>query len=176
MNPLIIKYQVYGTKKIHTDLNKIRRKVEDDGANSLAYKLAEVGRLYATEKFAKAQYDGTNDVIVNPPYKVGDAMVLEARGNAVAFIEFGTGVHYSEVHPQAAEFGLVRGGFGHHLGRFDYWRYTGDPGTHGIEIPEGMKHEGEILTHGNPPARAMYEASKEMRDKLTSIVREVLYG
>ena len=32
-----------------------------------------------------------------------------------------------------------------------------------------------VITHGNPPARAMYDAAKVMRSKIVDIAREV-YG
>ena len=164
-----------------TGIDAILRQL-DNYVNSMQYKqhkvlqkLAEIGIDVATVRFGSAQYDGTNDVTVSQPIWDGDNKVLfSADGDTVAFIEFGTGVHYSEAHPKAVEFGAVRGTYGYGLGRFDSWRYEGDPGTNGEVIQSGA-HAGEVLTHGNPPARAMYEAGKEMRSRISEIIKEV-YG
>lgn len=164
-------YTVKGTDAINRHLDAILSKLTDNGSDGLKQALAFKGLTTAAAKFATAQYDGTNDVMVQQPYSEGDAVILEARGEAVAFIEFGTGVHYSEEHPKAAELGMIRGGYGYHLGNLDSWRYVGDPGTNGVEDD---RHPGYIKTHGNPPARAMYEAGKEMRNELAETAREVL--
>ena len=134
--------------------------------------LAKIGVETASVRFANAQYDGTNDVSVSTEWDGDNRCVIHADGHAVAFIEFGTGVHYVDDHPKAADFGAVRGTFGYGLGRFDSWRYTGDPGTNGERITEG-RHAGQIRTHGNPPAYAMYEAGQEIRNKIDDTVREV---
>ena len=91
----------------------------------------------------------------------------------MTFIEFGSGVHYVEQHPKASEMGAVRGGYGQNKGLKDTWAYYGDPGTNG-EPAKGKKGEkGLVFTHGNPPARAMYDAGKEMRERIAEIAREV---
>ena len=46
-----------------------------------------------------------------------------------------------------------------------------EPGTNGLERTRG--DTTVVLTHGNPPARAMYEASKAMREQIMVIAREV---
>ena len=155
-------------KHVERTLNNIKNKQRD-----FLEKLAEIGIETANVRFANAQYDGTNDAVVNAPEWDGDnKLIISATGRAVAFIEFGTGVHYTESHPKAAEFGAIRGSYGYGLGKLDQWRYKGDPGTNGEVITEG-KHKGEVLTHGNPPARAMYEAGKDMREHIREIAQEV---
>lgn len=138
--------------------------------------LMDVGRKVADGYYRTAQYDGTNDVAVTAYYKnkgkyhkQGD---IVARGNAVSFIEYGSGVHYVLAHPWANEQGMVRGKFGYGLGNFDTWRYKGNPGTNGEIITEG-KHVGEVLTHGNPPARAMWFTDKAIRNNVHRMAKEV---
>ncbi len=145
-------------------------------AELLVGMLADVGKNVAQGYYRTAHYDGTNDVVVtayvdkkSKHVKQGDVV---ARGNAVSFIEYGSGVHYTLVHPWASEQGMVRGGFGYGLGNFDTWRYKGDPGTNGEIIKEG-KHVGEVLTHGNPPARAMYFADKAIRNNVNRLAKGV---
>ena len=136
--------------------------------------LAKIGIETADVKFRTAQYDGTNDTIVEktPVWTSPTTLKIVASGRSITFIEFGSGVHYTEEHPKANELGMIRGAYGHGLGKFDSWRYKGDPGTNGEVIQKG-KHKGEVLTHGNPPARAMYDAGKEMRENVVKIAKEV---
>lgn len=157
-------------------INKLKsyQKTFDDKQKKLLEELAKIGIDTASVKFQTAQYDGENDVVVsNTPEWVGDnKLFLTATGNAVTFIEFGTGVHYAEQHPKAAAFGAIRGTYGQGKGSRDTWGYYGLPGTNGQVIKENDKGT-VVLTHGNPPARAMYDATKEMRNQILNIAREV---
>lgn len=140
----------------------------------LLEKLAEIGINVADVRFKTAQYDGVNDVVVKrtPTWVDDNTILLEATGHAVAFIEFGTGVYYPEQHPHAERMGMKRGGFGKGRGKQLTWGYYGAPGTHGVvhrKSPKGNL----VLTHGNPPARAMYEAGKEIKARLLEVAREV---
>lgn len=164
---------VSGIDEIIRRVESYERKLKEKQREVLK-RLASIGIETASIRFANAQYDGTNDVVVDsePRWISDNTLQVVAHGSTVAFIEFGTGVHYADTHPKAAEFGAIRGSYGHRLGRFDSWHYEGDPGTNGEIITSG-KNAGRVLTHGNPPARAMYEASKEMRKKVKEIVKEV---
>ncbi len=138
-------------------------------------RLAEIGIETAAVRFANAIYDGTNDVVVDksPTWIDDNKLAISASGKSITFIEFGSGVHYAaDSHPLAGEFGFSRGGYGHRLGRFDSWRYRGDPGTSGEIITEG-KYAGMVRTHGNPANRAMYDTGKELREQIAQIAREV---
>lgn len=140
----------------------------------LLEELSKIGVDVASVKFQTAQYDGDNDVVVNrQPEWVGDnKLFLTATGKAITFIEFGTGVHYAEQHPKAAELGAVRGEYGQGKGSNDSWGYYGSPGTNGRVVKENDKGT-VIVTHGNPPARAMYDSAKEMRNQIANKAREV---
>lgn len=157
-------------------INKLKayQKTFDDRQKQLLEELAKIGIDTASAKFQTAQYDGENDVVVsNTPEWVGDnKLFLTATGNAVTFIEFGTGVHYAEQHPKAATLGAIRGAYGQGKGSRDTWGYYGSPGTNGQVIKENDKGT-VVLTHGNPPARAMYDATKEMRNQVVNIAKEV---
>lgn len=139
---------------------------------TLLERLAAIGIETASVRFATARYDGTNDVVVPhvPEWQGDNKLIISASGSTVYFIEFGSGVHYSETHPKAAEFGAVRGSYGHGLGKLDSWRYEGEPGTDGVP---STKHPGQVVTHGNPPARAMFDAAEDIRDKILEIAKEV---
>lgn len=160
--------------KAITEIESYQKEL-DEKVHILMERLAEIGIEEATVRFANAIYDGTNDVRVNntPVWIDKNKLAISATGKSITFIEFGAGVHYAaESHPKAGEFGFHRGGYGYHLGKLDSWRYSGNHGTNGEVITEGA-HEGEVLTHGNPANRAMYDSAKEMREQITKIAKEV---
>lgn len=168
-----IRVSVSGADRFISRLKSYQKSLKNK-QKKLLERLAEIGIDVASAKFSTAQYDGENDVIVGkvPQWSGEDKLIISATGNSITFIEFGTGVHFTEQHPKAVDFGYTRGGYGHHLGLLDSWRYKGVRGSNGEPITEGS-HAGEIITHGNPPARAMYDAGKEMRNKIVEIAREV---
>lgn len=147
----------------------------DKRLDVLIERLGEVGVSVATPLFKNARYDGRNDVVVGLE-KDEDKLVLYAEGKAVAFIEFGTGVTFHEHHEWAEKVGAAPGVFGKGMGKRWLWTYFGSAeqgGTHGIA--ERRFKDGRVLwvTQGNPPARAMYEASKQMREQVNKIAKEV---
>jgi len=135
--------------------------------------LGEEGVQIASAKFQNATYDGTNDVHCQIEERNDTKVAVVAVGNAILFIEFGTGITYPDDHPEAAQNGMVRGGFGHKLGRLPGgWRYDGDPGTNGTVITSG-KHAGMVHTFGNPANMCMYLTIRELEDKFEEIARRV---
>ena len=135
--------------------------------------LGEEGVQIASAKFQSATYDGTNDVHCQIEERNDTKVAVVAVGNATLFIEFGTGITYPDDHPEAAQNGMIRGGFGHKLGRLPGgWRYDGDPGTNGTVITSG-KHAGMVHTFGNPANMCMYLTIRELEDKFEEIARRV---
>lgn len=138
----------------------------------LKERLASLGYEIASMQFGSALYDGTNDVSVEL-LDDGNKLIIQASGETVLFIEFGTGVRNPE-HPMQNEIpGIVgHGQYGHGLGRLESWRYPKSHGygTNGVDDP---KHPGYIITHGNPANMAMYNASKDMRREILQIAQEV---
>lgn len=159
-------------------LDELKKKVESQSQSfkskgqTFLLRLAKEGLNVARAEFNSAQYDGTNDVTVMIEIVGKNKVAVVANGQAVAFIEFGTGIHYTEQHPKADEMGAVRGGYGKGKGNNDSWTYYGETGTSGTVIKETDK--GTVVrTKGNPPARAMYDASQKMIEKIQEIAREV---
>lgn len=144
-------------------------------------RLADIGVEVASVRFYDAQYDGSNDVTVERASWVdSNTIAVKATGSSILFIEFGAGIKYPE-HPQSGDFGFKHGIYGQGKGANPKgWVYKGEKGTNGMEIlihdkqgkVVGVK-SGVYRTFGNPPARAMYEASKEMRENIIKIAREV---
>lgn len=126
-------------------------------------KLAERGKTVASIKFASAKYDGNNDVEVRVD-STGSVAVIYAEGQAVAFIEFGSGAKEGYGHPLAGEHGLGPGTWSmdESLGGKGHW-----------DDPNGWYYKHGEKSHGNPPAMAMVAARDAMVEELTTIAREV---
>lgn len=142
----------------------------------LMKRLAEIGIEEASVRFANASYDGTNDVVVEnaPIWEGEDKLTIRAFGQAIAFIEFGTGIYNPEVHPKANEMGAIRGGYGQGKGKRQSWGYYGNPGeANAGGTPVKTLRGTVIVTRGNNPNRGMYDASQTMRDKIVEIAKEV---
>ena len=170
-----MKIRVTGVDRIIRKLRRYQQGLEEKQRKFLE-ELAKIGIDTAAVKFSEAIYDGENDVAVGrTPEWIGEnRLLITASGRPITFIEFGSGVHYTEQHPKAAEMGFTRGTYGKGKGSLDSWTYYGSPGTAGKFVRESDK--GTVYrTHGNPPARAMYDAGKEMRNRIVEIAREV-YG
>lgn len=132
--------------------------------------LEKIGVSTADVKFKNAIYDGYNDVSVSSEWQGDNKLLIHAHGKAVAFIEFGAGIHYaSPAHPLASELGMERGGYGAGHGKQDTWGYYGSPGSNGVEAND----KGLVLTHGNPANRCLYETEMELFRRIEKIAREV---
>jgi hypothetical protein len=163
------------------DLNDIARAIKELKAykqdflrkeKELLKGLVELGLNEASVRFTTAAYDGINDVSVRLDGG-GTRYIIEAKGEAVAFIEFGTGVYYnpSEPYPEPRPDGIVGiGEYGEGYGKRKAWGYEGEPGTNGK-----VNDKGIVITRGNPAAMPMWYASEEMRNSVTKLVKEV-YG
>lgn len=142
--------------------------------HTLCEKLADMGVSFMNVGFRTATYDGTPDVKIGNPVWVSDILLeIPVTGSTVAFIEFGTGVHYADDHPQAVAMGAIRGEYGQHRGRNDTWKYQGDPGSLGWYQTPNDRARGVITTHGNPANAVMYNAAKQMRMQVAEIARSV---
>lgn len=130
--------------------------------NRLLEGLANIGLREASVRFSAAMYDGVNDSHVTlMPIANGYAIVAE--GNAVAFIEFGSGVYHNpgEPYPNPRPAGIVGiGEYGKGFGKRQTWVFRDEAGE-------------KVFTHGNPAAMPLWYASEEMRSKITKIAREV---
>lgn len=172
----MIDIQIKGVTELIKTLEELKKQTAVK-VEQLAMRLMSEGYYIADAGFARAQYAGTKDVEVWFPFWQGDTLILRAYGESVAFIEFGTGTFYEEYPEPAmrAKVGAVgRGQYDKKKGENPPWIYIGDAGELG-EI-KAYKKTGEpiVSTMGNPPARAMYDASKVLdKDHVMQIAREV---
>ena len=159
-------------------IDKAIREVERYGAwlkaksSLLLDRLAQQGFEIASANFAKAAYDGTNDVSVTVERRGTGARAVVAIGASVLFIEFGTGVTYPDNHPEAAEHGMRRGEYGAGHGKQSSWGYYGYPGTNG-EVRTKANGKSVVITHGNPANMSMYDTVKQLQQILPGLAKEV---
>lgn len=152
-------------KEIEAYRNRLARIKE-----RICLELARIGMQEASIRFSTAQYDGTNDSNVTIEQTQNGYNVV-ANGKAVAFIEFGAGVHHNSgaSYPIAKPSGIVGiGEYGKKQGKKDKWQYKGDPGTNGTVSSDGRV----VTTHGNPAQMPMYHALTAMQNEVERIVRE----
>lgn len=125
-------------------------------------RLAEIGVSVASEVFATADYDGENDVKVRLEADGTRAAVI-AEGEAVGFIEFGTGIRNPEWDDSGMDFTPPKHGtFGKgHGARPKGWFYYPKEG------------EPARRSFGNPPAEAMRTARDTILEQITQIASEV---
>ena len=132
------------TRELVTRLSSIGRKIAE--ANNVGDENNEAGVLTT-----KVDQVGMFNTIATIFYK----------GEKVAFIEFGAGVHYNtpvgtSPHKYGEQFGYTIGSFGHGLGRFDSWTK-----------PDGNP------TNGTRARMPMLKASEYIRWNLTQIAEDV---
>ena len=128
----------------------------------LIEKLALVGANEASVRFTTAIYDGVNDVAVNLR-RIKDGWAIVAKGQAVCFIEFGSGVYHNPVepYPLPRPEGVVGiGEYGKGRGSRPIWVYYDGTGK-------------KVFTRGNPAALGMWYATEEMRRSILDVAREV---
>ncbi len=142
------------------ELNAYKKWVEEK-TKQLCERLALIGAQEASVRFTTAMYDGDNDVEV----EVGpteNGWVITAKGEAVAFLEFGAGVYHnsSEPYPNPRPEGIVGiGEYGKGMGKRQAW---------------GFYDNGElVITRGNPAVMGMWYATQEMEREVLRIAREV---
>lgn len=156
-----MKINPYDKKSVESAIRQLqayKRSLVKTKCNELVRRLAESGMEIAAMRFESAQYDGNNDVSV---YISGDGNSLRvvASGQAVCFIEFGSGVARGGGYPDDRKpEGIVGlGEYGKGQGA------TGEPWYYA----HGKKSDG------NPPAMAMLNARDTMVEMVTQIAREV---
>jgi hypothetical protein len=153
------------------ELQKIKQQIPIKEAE-LVRRVAELGLKVARAKFFSALYAGKNDVVCRVDQS-GTTAYLIADGEAVGFIEFGTGVRHPE-HPGFKDYVPPKHGtYGKGLGANPgWWDYYGDPGNKGHVITT-KSGKTKVRTSGNEPAMAMYEAINSMSEQIAQIAREV---
>ena len=154
----------FDKKSIYAALKQIRKYQKDFEVKEAEFvrRLAEIGVSVASTGFALADYDGVNDVQVTMTHG-GSSAVVTAYGEAVGFIEFGTGVKYPEWDASGMEYTPPKHGtYGKGRGKNPHgWYFKQSDGA-------SARH-----TYGNQPAEAMRSARDVMVERVIQIAREV---
>ena len=124
-------------------------------ANTVCERLATIGAVRASLDFSRAIYNGTNDVSVSVE-PIDNGYAIHATGNAVLFIEFGSGASYGYGHPEPEGYGP---------GTY--------PGKGHWDDPNGWWYGNHEHSYGNPPAQAMYNAKRDIQAEVQRIADEV---
>lgn len=124
-------------------------------ANTVCERLATIGAVRASLDFSRAIYNGTNDVAVTVE-PIDNGYAIHATGNAVLFIEFGSGASYGYGHPEPEGYGP---------GTY--------PGKGHWDDPSGWWYGNHEHSYGNPPAQAMYNAKRDIQAEVQRIADEV---
>ena len=145
----------------YASVSRAKRSLEEytadliEKANTVCERLATIGAVRASLDFSRAIYNGTNDVEVTVE-PIDNGYAIHARGNAVLFIEFGSGASYGYGHPEPEGYGP---------GTY--------PGKGHWDDPNGWWYGNHEHSYGNPPAQAMYNAKRDIQAEVQRIADEV---
>lgn len=159
MSDIVIPIDIFDIDSVNAAKEKLRayyRKI-DRKAKEICERLAKIGEAKATAGFSKAIYDGKNDVVVTVRQTGETQYVVEASGESVLFIEFGSGATHGYGHPDPQGYGPGT--------------YPSDKGH--WNDPNGWYYAHGKKSFGNPPAAAMYHAEQDIRDSIEKVVKEV---
>ncbi|MGM9924236.1 MAG: hypothetical protein ACI4EU_08400 [Butyrivibrio sp.] len=164
MDDSIIKISV-DTKSLNHLIRTVDKKLDryTKKINKLTRKLAEMGATNVSLGYARALYDGYNDIEVSVE-EAENGFDIIASGEKVLFVEFGTGITMGYGHPQAGEFGY---GPGTYNPRSKNWQ---SPYGWYFKDADGQKYH----TYGNPPSMTMYETAKQLKDAVLETAKAVL--
>ena len=159
---------VFDPRSMQLATNEIANYLADLGikANTICERLASIGAVSASFGFRNAIYNGVNDteISVEP---IDGGYAIHARGNAVLFIEFGSGATYGYGHPDPQGYGPgTYPGKGHWNDPRGWW-FPQDS----IDAQTGS--DRYVHSYGNPPAAAMYEAQQDVIRRIQEVADEV---
>lgn len=155
-------------------LEAYRKRLESAGAE-IASRLAQLGYQTAYLVMNGHIYSGETISSLEVEEIEPTKFVLKASSEALLFFEFGAGVNGGG-HPLNGELkmgpGTYPNGKGHWNDPNGWWYETDDPN---LSIRTSKK-TGKMYAHsnGNPPHMPFYLASREMRDELLRVAKEVL--
>ena len=161
-------------------LEQISKQEMEALARDLVEELAKTGADIARVNFTGAEYAGTHTEDVS--FKISDngkKATVYADGDAVLFIEFGTGIYksapvgeYDEIVSGSV---LDHGEYKRKQGANPWgWFYTGSPGpNHPSDTQVAYGKPNTVHTYGNDANSSMYNARLEVEKRYEGIVRKV---
>lgn len=161
-----------GIKQAQKEYDEWRKTLETR-IEQFVKRLSEMGAEVAKIRFTSAVYDGDMSDITVQVEQHGKKATIYATGQAVCFIEFGTGVAFAE-HPSGL---YAHGTYGDGKGSNpNGWVYDGVPGPTAQPVynRKGEQKPGVWRTKGNPPACAMWESAAQMAASIKTVWEEVM--
>lgn len=139
--------------------SKLRRFIE---------RLGEIGIQVIDENMAQIQGDSNPEhyaYIKLNSYELYAEGTLVLQGRAIAFIEFGAGVHYNgaagtAAYDWAAEQGYTIGSYGMGLGTHDWWFYRAETGE-------------SKRSYGTKAQMPLYKADQKILEQIRTVANEV---
>lgn len=152
--------------KAITDSLFVTKQDIEKRAHDLINSMVELGAADASERFSNALYAGTNDATVEGRMTGKTEGEVEATGESVLFIEYGTGIGPVEPPHHAGEYGQGQGAD-------PPWYYYGEQGN----MPDTMVVRNDsangtvIRTFGNPANLCMHLAKQTVEEELERRLR-----
>ena len=158
MSDIVIPLDVFDIDSVQNAAERLKAYYRrlDRQAREICGRLASLGAVRASLGFSRAIYNGNNDVHIDVE-QIDSGYRINANGEAVLFIEFGSGAAYGYGHPDPQGYGP---------GTY--------PGKGHWNDPNGWWYGHGQHSFGNPPAAAMYNAEQEIRQNIERVAREVL--
>lgn len=163
-------------------LNKKKADLETTTVTKMRKLLVElhaIGCDVAKARFREVEAE--HIVVDEEPIWEGNTVILKASGEDILFIEFGTGVTYTPTQ-YGEQYGFGPATYSrqnaHFLEHGDWWVYEGEKNPWSWQATRTLKdgttkeRPGKWMTKGAPAADAMYEASKEMRFKVSLLLEK----
>lgn len=132
----------------------------------LLHEVADAISGEASARFDAAQYDGNYSVVMKTEFYGDSRSYVVAEGDKVAFIEFGTGGKYPDIHPNATEPWMEHSSWS--LGAYGKGHWDSPHGWF-FESEDG-KYEH---TYGNPANMCLYYSVRSVERKIPDIAKEV---
>lgn len=129
-------------------------------------RLSQIGIEVIEERMSNFIGDSDSEHTVIAKTKIDGkecTCTITLRGDDVAFIEFGAGMHYNgygSPNPKGAKFGFTIGSYGYHQGLKDHWYYEDENGQ-------------RTISFGTKASMPMYNAEMQMLLKIREAAQEV---
>ena len=128
----------------------------------LLKELANEGVQIASAHFASAVYDGYSDVTVRMEERDERTVAVVGIGKTVLMLEFGSGVKYSDNHPEEGAPNTRRGSWS-----------EGEFGKGHWADPKGWFYAHGMRSYGNPANKCMYRTKSDLANRFEQIARRV---
>ena len=150
-----------GTKSLLRSIDKMIGALQTDVPKAIDEEVLNKG-AQAEHGFATAQYHGVNDVVVDVDensVENGREWVIRASGEAVLFIEYGTGIKLKH-DSQFGDFGMYPPG----SWSATHDQFLTDPDK--LKAHHGQWPYGGEWIDGDPSANVMYNTQKSLESTL----------